>query len=139
MVWNDNGSHGYRESVMLSRTQKRDLLQILAAGALSTGVVVALVLVQFARASDRDRVAADVAAGDLVTVLSRDVLVPVSVPVLQPAVRPVTRRRAPASSPRLARAEPAASAKVSNSFVRLLVGNGQYKVRPFPTVPAPDR
>ena len=149
MVWQKTEVDRPRDTVRLSWAQKRDLFQIIAAGACSSGLIFAIILLPPVVPTDVGASAGVLAAASPtppVTVISTELTAPVSVPVLREASRPGATLRASRTLPpsRLARAQVKAvqskpSMTLTKRLGRLVTGDGQYTVRPFPTVPELER
>ena len=149
MVWQKTEVDRPRDTVRLSWAQKRDLFQILAAGACSSGLIFAIILLPPVVPTEVGASAGILAAASPpppVTVISTELTAPVSVPVLRAAPRPGATLRASRTLPssRLARAEAKpvqarSPMKLSKRLGRLVTGDGQYTVRPCPTVPELER
>ena len=138
------------EPIPLSRRQRRDLVELVAAGVMSAvffALPVVMVRDTFAPKSvpppapEATRAPLAVRAPDVaaVQVVTTDVVVPISSPELQaaaPAVvhavrwTPRSRRTVPAVSPR---------PSLGRRIARLFVGDGSHTVQPFPSVPATER
>lgn len=142
MVWNTDGAETARASVLLSGAQRRDMAFMAAAGVISTGLILAIFLTARRPAVEHAASASSGRAASRVTIVSSTIAAEVTAPELQlssrhdQAVRPA--RRQPAVRAALA-AAPVQREKLSKKLARFVVGDGQYAVRPFPTVPGQDR
>lgn len=150
------------EATQLSRRQKRDLLELAAAGIVSAAFLAAPLV--FRPASPQgDRITAQVsqaapamtashppadagispAAASVtdVRVVTTDVPATVSVPPLLPsrAVVAAVRREAPPRRPHGSLASARTKLPLGRRIARLFAGDGSHTVQPFPTVPPTER
>jgi hypothetical protein len=153
------------EKVRLSPRQKRELLELVAAGVMSAVFFVAPVVLvrdtlgarpqarprpvpeQVAAAGEipapsavaPPRLAAPMAGLESVRVVRTDVAAPVSTPELLTNAAVVRAVRW--SGPRSRRPAPAVPARmtIGRRIARLFAGDGTHTVQPFPVVPATDR
>jgi hypothetical protein len=125
----------------LSGRQLRDLAQIAVAGVVST-LFLALPVVIFDHTPATRRLPANPPevqqppAAPRVAVVTNEVAAAVTTPVLEPATRTVRRRPAPRPE-RLVIAAAATRKPFFKRLTRLLTGNGQHDVRPFPRLTTP--
>jgi hypothetical protein len=141
------------EPTRLSLRQKRDLVELVAAGVMSAVFFTAPVfLVREARAVKPQvtpipdvapvREASPMPPLESVRVLTTDVTAPVSIPELQrtPAVVHAMRWTA-TPAPRTRRSPVAARGRLplGRRIARLFAGDGTHTVQPFPTIPATER
>lgn len=142
------------EPIALSRRQKRDLIELVAAGVMSAVFFTApVVLLRHtlemkpgpapAPAVATKAAPARMAPLESVQVVTMDVAVPVSSPELAatPAVVHAVRWNAPPRSPRSA---PLVASRpprptLGRRIARLFAGDGTHTVQPFPGVPATQR
>jgi hypothetical protein len=137
-------------TVQLSRRQKRDLLELGAAGVMSAIFFAAPLLLlrqppsTASNASSGRQASAQSASIRLehVNVVTTEVAATVSTPILraprEAASRPA-RRAGPSRQSAAAVARASEHVPLGRRIVRLLAGDGTHRVQPFPTVPAPDR
>jgi len=134
------------EVVHLSRRQKRDLLELAAAGVISTIFFAAPVFLlrdaPSGPAAPPVRQTASVLPGDRVQIATADVTAPVSTPALQPVSRRLPsrmRRAAVTAPPASALASTRSRAPIGRRIARLFAGDGSYPVQPFPMIPTARR
>jgi hypothetical protein len=141
VIWKDDAAGTPRTGVPLTPAQKRDLMRMAAVGVLSSGLIVAVFIAPRPGVPGPSPAAQTARADTPITIVSVDVLADVSVPVLAPAPAKRTAVRRAGQRPSGVRAAGAAPApvKLSKRLARFVVGDGQYSVRPFPTVPAVER
>lgn len=140
----------------LSRRQKRDLLELAAAGVMSAVFVAApLVVARHSPGSGVKQGAEPVqltspvpaasrpaaSTANQVQIVTTDVPATVSVPPLiaARAVVPAVRRGAPQRRPHATLASTRGKQPLGRRLVRLFAGDGTHTVQPFPTVPATER
>jgi hypothetical protein len=128
----------------LSNRQRRDLLELTAAGVISVlFVATPLFLIgEGARSTAQPQVRQpiDAAIPPRVQIVTTDVAATVSTPALE-AFRPVVPgvRRAALVRPREKAASVRARVPIGRRLVRLFAGDGTHMVRPFPTLPGTER
>lgn len=136
------------EIVHLSRRQKRELLELAAAGVMSTLFFAApVVLLRDAPPapdpSPQVGLIASAPAAVRVQIATTDVIAPVSTPALRPVPRRQSagKRRGTAASPApaLARTAGRASQPIGRRIARLFAGDGTHAVHPFPMIPTARR
>jgi hypothetical protein len=140
------------ETRPLSWRQKRDLVELVAAGVMSAVFFIAPVFLvrdtlgrrprQTPIAATTPAPPAPIVAAPLasVQVLTMDVAAPVSIPELV-AVPPVVRAVRWTAAPRPRREVPAVAPRLTlgRRIARLFAGNGTVTVQPFPSIPSTDR
>jgi hypothetical protein len=133
------------ESSQLSHRQKRQLLELAAAGVLSVVFFAApLFLIRNVGVSTAPmpqvRQSVESSAIPRVQIITTDVPAPVSTPALQ-AMRPtVPRMRQPAPvRPHGKVASARTRVPFGRRLARLFAGDGTHTVQPFPTLPATER
>ena len=127
----------------LSRRQKRELLELAAAGLVSTIFFAApILLIRNAAPAPATSVQVGVIASTppavRVQIATTDVTALVSTPALQPVLRRQSsgmRRGTAASSPAPALASTAERAPLVRRIARLFAGDGTHAVHPFPMIP----
>ena len=158
MVWNDADPGSPRHRVPLSAAQRRELVQIIGAGVLSISLVVYMIATAAspgdaaaaAPAPEATAVSAMQPPAPTVRVVSTEWIAPVSAPAITPPLTthlpdaPSPLRTVRPSQPRTqlarARTEPASTpGRLTKKLARFVVGDGQFAVRPFPTVPELER
>ncbi len=135
------------EIVHLSRRQKRDLLELAAAGVMSTIFFAAPVLLirdapPAPVTSPQVGLIASAPAAVRVQIATTDVTAPVSTPALQPVRRRESssmRRGTVAGSPARVLASTAERAPLGRRIARLFAGDGTHAVHPFPMIPTARR
>src|SRR3954454_9328789 len=141
------------ETIPLSRRQRRELVELVAAGVMSAAffaLPVVMVRDTFASKSvspppvpEARQAPRAVRATDLasVQVVTTDVAVPISSPELQAAAPAVVHAVRWNSPPRSRRPVAALSPRPSlgRRIARLFIGDGTHTVQPFPSVPATER
>jgi hypothetical protein len=140
------------DRIPLSGRQRRDLVELVAAGVMSA-VFFALPVVMVRNTfGSKSLPPAVPAAGEVtpavpiadavsVRVVTTDVAAPISSPELQaaaPAVVHAVRWRTPPRSRRVVAAV-APRPSLGRRIARLFAGDGTYTVQPFPSVPATER
>lgn len=131
------------EPSQLSNRQKRELLQLAAAGVLSAVFVAApLFLVRNTgpgpAPKPQVRQSADLSAVSRVQILTTDIPAPVSTPALK-RLRPAASRMRQAALARPHAKVASARVPLVRRLARLFAGNGSHTVQPFPSVPATER
>jgi len=133
------------EVAHLSRRQKRDLLELAAAGVITTIFFAAPVFLMRDAPSGpapHVRQTASVLPGDRVHIATADVTAPVSTPALRPVSRRLPsrmRRAAVTAPPASALASTRSRAPIGRRIARLFAGDGSYPVQPFPMIPTARR
>lgn len=139
------------ETIPLSRRQRRDLVELVAAGVMSAvffALPVVMVRDTFTSKSvppapEQSHAPRTVRAADpaSVQVVTTDVAVPISSPELQAAAPAVVRAVRWNAPPRTRRTVPAVLPRPSlgRRIARLFIGDGTHTVQPFPSVPATER
>jgi hypothetical protein len=151
MSLDDSGSTEL-ETIPLSRRQRRDLVELVAAGVMSAvffALPVVMVRDTFTSRSvpppapEHSHAPRTVRAADpaSVQVITTDVAVPISSPELQSAAPAVVRAVRWNTPPRTRRTVPAVVPRPSlgRRIARLFIGDGTHTVQPFPSVPATER
>ncbi len=131
----------------LSRGQRRELLQLAAAGCLSVVFfIVPLALVRHAPRPQAPRFAAPLTEAPPhysgpapVRIVRTTVLIEASAPPLAaaPSAAATPRRTAISRQSRMRAADPGNA--LVRRIARLFAGDGRHSVQPFPTVPSTDR
>jgi hypothetical protein len=142
------------ETIPLSGRQKRDLVELVAAGVMSAVFfALPIVMVRDTFASKSIPPAAPAASqtppavrsasadAESVQVVTTDVEVPFSSPELQAAAPAVVHAVRWSTPPRSRRISPAPPPRPSlgRRLARLFAGDGTHTIQPFPSVPATDR
>jgi hypothetical protein len=147
----ENSGPAAGEARSLSWRQKRELVELVAAGVMSAVFFTAPVFLvrdtlgrrrpaPIAATAPPPRAPIPPAPLATVQVLTTDVAVPVSIPALvaTPRVVRAVRWTAP---PRPSREAPAAAPRLTlgRRIARLFAGNGSHTVQPFPSIPTTNR
>ena len=155
MRLDESGATG-AEVPPLSKRQRRDLLELAAAGVMSAVFVAAPLVVarhspgygvrqggQTVQVTSPVAAAARPAASTAseVHIVTTDIPATVSVPPLIAvrAVVPAVRRGAPQRRPHATLASARRKQPLGRRLVRLFAGDGTHTVQPFPTLPATER